>query len=207
VSYNVLRLGFLQAYFSAEREAGIHTLSFFPNIPISVDEFLAERNRVQDTLWSSARLLPGVYKLVTHLKNHNIPMAVATSSRRRNFEKKTAHLQVIFSLFEGKIICGDDQQYKMRGKPAPDIFLTAAKALLGRDVGGPDVEHTDARLEERAKGLVFEDAIPGLQAGKRAGMAGMVQASRSPRSDFILTFHFIQLSGYLTRISCSLGLP
>jgi pseudouridine-5'-monophosphatase len=124
--------------------------------------------------------LPGVQKLVTHLKEHNIPMAVATSSRRRNFEKKTDHLQAVFSLFEGKVICGDDRQYKMRGKPAPDIFLIAAKALLGQDVGRPDEECTDAELEERAKGLVFEDALPGMQAGKRAGMAGMIQAPCSP---------------------------
>jgi pseudouridine-5'-monophosphatase len=162
--------------FPAEREAGIHTMSFFPDIPISVDEYLAERNRVQDTLWSSAKLLPGVHKLVTHLKMHNIPMAVATSSRRRNFEKKTAHLQAVFSVFEGKIICGDDEHYKMRGKPAPDIFLIAAKALLDRDVGEPEAEVLDAHTsEERAKGLVFEDALPGLQAGKRAGMSGTIQ--------------------------------
>lgn len=170
----------------AEREAGIHTLSFFPDIPISVDEFLAERNRVQDTLWSTAKLLPGVYNLVTHLKKHNIPMAVATSSRRRNFEKKTGHLQALFSLFEGKIICGDDKQYgEMRGKPSPDIFLLAAKALLGRDVGEPDAQTTDVQSEERAKGLVFEDALPGLQAGKRAGMSGKFQTS----CPSILNFH------------------
>lgn len=60
----------------------------------------------------------------------------------------------------------------MSGKPAPDIFLVAAREVLGRDVGEPNVEPTIAQLEERAKGLVFEDALPGLQAGKRAGMAG-----------------------------------
>jgi len=99
-------------------------------------------------------------------------MAVATSSRRRNFERKTAHLQDIFSLFQGKIICGDDAQYKMAGKPAPDIFLTTAKVFLDRDVGSPGEAPTSAQLEERSKGLVFEDAVPGLQAGKRAGMNG-----------------------------------
>jgi len=99
-------------------------------------------------------------------------MAVATSSRQRNFEKKTAHLQAVFSLFEGKVIYGDDQQYKMCGKAAPDIFLVAAKELLGRDVGGLDEECTDAQIKERAKGLVFEDALPGMLAGKRARMSG-----------------------------------
>jgi len=99
-------------------------------------------------------------------------MAVATSSRRRNFEKKSKHLQAVFELFEERVVCGDDQHYKMRGKPAPDIFLVAAKEVLGRDVGELNVEPTIVQLEERAKGLVFEDALPGLQAGKRAGMSG-----------------------------------
>jgi len=73
----------------------------------------------------------------------------------------------------------------MCGKPAPDIFLVAAKELLGRDVGRPDVECTDAQREERAKGLVFEDALPGMQAGKRAGMSG----KNTILGSFILIFH------------------
>ena len=168
----------------------MHTLSFFPDIPISVDEFLVERNRVQDTLWPSVPLLPGTRKLVNHLKKHNIPMAVATSSRRKNFEKKSGHLQDLFGLFEGKIVCGDDKQYNMKGKPAPDIFLTTARVFLGRDVGDLESVPTSVQLEERRKGLVFEDAIPGMQAGKRAGMSGM-----------LVTFILILFSTY--KYSCS----
>jgi pseudouridine 5'-phosphatase len=85
---------------------------------------------------------------------------------------KTAHLGEVFDCFEGKIVCADDVKYVMKGKPAPDVFLTAAKELLGRNVGMPEEQCTDEKREERAKGLVFEDAIPGLQAGKRAGMSG-----------------------------------
>ena len=158
----------------AAKEAGIHTLSFFPDIPITVDEFIAERDRVQTALWPSVPLMPGVHKLVTHLKRHNIPMAVATSSRRLYFERKTGHLQDVFNLFDGKIVCGDDKEHKMRGKPAPDIFLVAARRLLCRNVGELDIEPTTTQLEERGKGLVFEDALPGLQAGKRAGMSGKI---------------------------------
>jgi len=101
-------------------------------------------------------------------------MAVATSSRRLYFERKTGHLQDVFNLFDGKIVCGDDNEHKMRGKPAPDIFLVAAGRLLCRNVGGLDIEPTTTQLEERGKGLVFEDALPGLQAGKRAGMSGKI---------------------------------
>jgi pseudouridine-5'-monophosphatase len=117
--------------------------------------------------------MPGIRKLVFHLRKHGIPMAVATSSRRRNFEMKTAHHQDIFECFEGRVICGDDKQYNMKGKPAPDIFLLTAATFLGRDVGSPDAVPTEKNIEEREKGLVFEDAIPGVQAGKRAGMSGI----------------------------------
>ncbi|KAF8199999.1 HAD-like domain-containing protein [Mycena galopus ATCC 62051] len=155
-----------------EREAAVHLLSFFPDIPLTVPAYLEQRNALQDKLWPTVPLLPGVRKLVLHLKAHNIPMAVATSSRRRNFELKTGHLGEIFDCFEGKVVCGDDKEWNMRGKPEPDIFLVAAREVLGRDVGPTDASNiTPIQLAERGKGLVFEDAMPGMQAGKRAGMS------------------------------------
>ena len=128
---------------------------------------------MQDALWHTIALLPGVHKLVHHLKKHNIPIAVATSSTRRNYNLKTAHLQSLFECFEGKVVCGDDDKYNMKGKPAPDIFITSAREMLNRDVGHPQVSQTDKHIDERQKGLVFEDALLGMQAGKRAGMSGM----------------------------------
>lgn len=117
-------------------------------------------------------LLPGVRKLVLHLKACNIPIAVATGSKRRNFELKTGHLREVFDCFEGNIVCGDDVQYQMRGKPYPDIFLVAAREKLGRAVGTAE-SCSFGEGRERARGLVFEDGVPGMQAGKRAGMSGM----------------------------------
>jgi len=125
---------------------------------------------VQDALWPTVTLLPGVQRLVHHLKKHNVPMAIATSSRRRNYDLKTSHLQSVFGCFEGKVVCGDDHEYKMRGKPAPDIFITTAREMLNRDVGHPEVSQTNIQIAECRKGLVFEDALPGMQAGKRAEM-------------------------------------
>ncbi|KAJ6629436.1 HAD-like domain-containing protein [Mycena sp. CBHHK59/15] len=155
-----------------ERDAAIHLLSFFPDISLTVSSYLEQRNALQDTLWPTVPLLPGVKKLVFHLKAHNIPMAVATSSRRRNFKLKTSHLGEIFDCFEGKVVCSDDTKWQMRGKPEPDIFLVAAREILGRDVGPTDAAGiTASQRAERGKGLVFEDALPGMQAGKRAGMS------------------------------------
>jgi 16S rRNA pseudouridine516 synthase len=56
----------------------------------------------------------------------------------------------LHSYFE-VVITGSDG---LRGKPAPDMYLEAAKRLAVK----PE------------KCLVFEDIIPGILAGKRAGM-------------------------------------
>ncbi|KAG5722184.1 putative uncharacterized hydrolase, partial [Termitomyces sp. T112] len=74
-----------------EIAAAEHLLSFFPDIPLTLDSYLSQRNTLQDDIWPTVPLLPGVRKLVLHLKACNIPIAVATGSKRRNFELKTGH--------------------------------------------------------------------------------------------------------------------
>ncbi|KAJ7049710.1 HAD-like domain-containing protein [Mycena amicta] len=150
-----------------ELASATHLLSCLPSVQLTPEAFLLQLNALQDSLWHTVSLLPGAHKLLAHLSRHNVPIALATSSRRTKFERKTAHLQETFALFAGRVVCGDDIP-EMRAKPQPDIFLVAAREVLGRDVGFG--EATEAQLAVRAKGLVFEDALSGLQAGKRAGM-------------------------------------
>ncbi|THH07139.1 hypothetical protein EW145_g3582 [Phellinidium pouzarii] len=155
-----------------ERQAAEHLLSFFPGISLTIEEYLRERDAQQDIIWPHVRPLPGAARLVQHLHAHGIPIALATGSRRGKFQLKSANLPEIFGCFEGNIVCGDDGWFeKSRGKPCPDIFLVAAKEMLKRDVGTGEVQ--DAGVEDvkvRKKGLIFEDALPGVEAGKRAGM-------------------------------------
>ncbi|EIM81301.1 HAD-like protein [Stereum hirsutum FP-91666 SS1] len=156
-----------------ELEAAHHLLSFFPHIPLSTQSYLSRRNTLQDALWPTVSLLPGSLKLIKHLHAHDIPMAIATGSRRRNYEMKTGHLGEVFGCFGGRVVCGDDEWIREKGgkgKPGPDCFLVAAREVLGRNVGGKGGECNVEEREERSKGLVFEDAIPGVIAGKRAGM-------------------------------------
>jgi len=156
-----------------ERPSTEYLLSFFPGIPITVDQFIAERRALQDIAWPTAKPLPGVVRLVTHLVRHNIPIAIATGSLRRNYDRKTGHLQGLFGLFRGNVACGDDEELRGKGKPMPDVFLVAAKKIE-RDVGEGDVsdldEAYDMQRQERARGLVFEDATSGVIAAVRAGM-------------------------------------
>ncbi|KAI8054951.1 HAD-like domain-containing protein [Gilbertella persicaria] len=122
-------------------------------LPMTTQEYLAMTSIIQEDLFPHVKLLPGVEKLVRHLKAHNIPIAVATSSTRAKFELKTSLNKEIFTLFD-VIVCGDDPEIK-RGKPSPDLFLAAQKKL-----GHPASENC----------LVFEDAVNGVQAALNASM-------------------------------------
>lgn len=163
----------------AEREAAAHLLSFFPDLPpeFTLDTYINLRRAGQDALWPTVQPMPGAVKLVRHLHRHKVPIAVATGSQRRNYELKSKHLMdTLFGYFEGNVVCADDGLIKPgRGKPHPDVFLVTAAKCFGRDVGeGEEGEGhvTEAQRLERSKGLIFEDAISGLQAGKRAGAKG-----------------------------------
>ena len=165
-----------------EREAAAHLLSFFPGIALTKEDYIAQRTIGQDRLWPTVRPLPGVPKLIAHLAKHQIPIVVATSSQRRNFLLKSANLhEEIFGYFgcgvEGQqemVVCGDDVAGKTTGKPEPYIFLCAAREKLGKNVGDGEGNVSPEHVLERGKGLVFEDAIPGVEAGKRAAMSGAI---------------------------------
>ena len=77
------------------------------------------------------------------------------------------------SLFGDNVVTADDIG-SGNGKPKPDTFLVAAQRL-GADVGY-DVSATNQpsqqQLLTRQTCLVFEDAIPGVQAGLNGDMKG-----------------------------------
>lgn len=64
----------------------------------------------------------------------------------------------LVSLFPPDLIFTSDSKEASRGKPHPDIYLAAARGL-GQDVGMPDEEPTEEQLENRKRGIVFEDAV------------------------------------------------
>mmetsp|Transcript_3026 Transcript_3026/g.3559 ORF Transcript_3026/g.3559 Transcript_3026/m.3559 type:complete len:251 (-) Transcript_3026:435-1187(-) len=95
----------------------------------------------------------GATKLIKMLVEKGIPIAIATSSRTISVQKKRLRHEHIFQPMT-TIVTGDDPLVK-KGKPAPDIYLEAARRL--------GIKPEDC--------LVFEDSISGCQSGKAAGCA------------------------------------
>jgi pseudouridine-5'-monophosphatase len=75
----------------------------------------------------TAQAMPGARELTAALRARGVPVAVATSSAQPLYELKTRHHGAWFAQFD-VVVTGDDPRIA-RGKPAPDIYLLAAREL------------------------------------------------------------------------------
>lgn len=91
----------------------------------------------------------GVKDIFEYIRNSGLKCAVATSTRRESAEK-TLHEIGVWDYLDA-VVYGDEVE---RGKPEPDIFLRAAKAI--------GVNPSEA--------VVVEDSINGIKAGYAADM-------------------------------------
>lgn len=126
-------------------------------LPMSPEEYLRRRN---EHVWAGFRQCQptrGAVALVEHLvRDHALPIAVATSSWKEFYEAKTSHHPWLLSSVRA-VVTGEDPRV-VHGKPAPDIFLAAAA-----DIGVPAAEC-----------LIVEDAVNGVKAAVAAGAARVV---------------------------------
>jgi HAD superfamily hydrolase (TIGR01509 family) len=117
--------------------------------------FLAEVDQRTDAFISQHGMpvKPGAHDLVRYLLAENIPIAVATSTAR---PKATRHLEAAGLLkFFSVLVTGDEIAL---GKPAPDIYLAAAKRLG----------------VSTARSLALEDSFPGVQSAHAAGLKAIM---------------------------------
>ncbi|XP_012262545.2 pseudouridine-5'-phosphatase [Athalia rosae] len=138
------------------------------NLPMTPAEFEAQAKVLYAELFPRTQMMPGAERLLRHLKTHNVPIALATSSSAESYNLKTKNYQHIFDLFDHQVLGGSDPEVR-RGKPCPDIFIVAAARF-------PD-------QPDPSKCLVFEDAPNGVQAACAAGMRSvMVPDPNLPKS-------------------------
>lgn len=120
-------------------------------LQMSLQEFIEHRNEYSlREIYAKAFLQPGIKECLSQISGAKIPLAIGTSSvhAAANMACKTHGLENIFET----IVTSEDVHGL--GKPAPDIYLLAAKKL--------GISPKDC--------LVIEDAPVGIAAGKSAGM-------------------------------------
>ncbi|MEB3159436.1 MAG: HAD family phosphatase [Synechococcus sp.] len=94
--------------------------------PVRSDQLLAIQQPIARRLLPSAAANPGAKELVQWCADHNLPMALVTSSGSDSVTYKTASHPWIAQI--GTRVLGDDPDLKA-GKPAPGPFLLAAQRL------------------------------------------------------------------------------
>ncbi len=119
-------------------------------IPDSIEKIKETWQRMAMDQYSRKVLLkPGLTRFLPYAKAQGIRMAVASSNDRKLIEAAlTGH--GIREYFDCIITSCEVK----KGKPAPDVYLEAARRL------GTSPSHC----------LVFEDILPGILSGKAAGM-------------------------------------
>ncbi|KAH7414341.1 HAD-like domain-containing protein [Phaeosphaeria sp. MPI-PUGE-AT-0046c] len=149
-------------------------------LPIPHEQFLEEQKELQTKLFPTTKTLPGVMDLLAGLKQRGVHMALATSSHKANFKLKSSHLGELFQYFAPEHqVLGDDPRIPAgRGKPAPDIYLLALSTLNKtlEAQGQPPIQPEEC--------LVFEDSVPGVESGRRAGM----QAVWCPHPELLVEY-------------------
>ena len=104
------------------------------------------------------KLAKGLPDFLDKLKEAGIPITIATGAPLSNVKFYFEHLNLGKWFDINKIVYTDGS---FKGKPEPDIFLKAAKNI-------------NVNIEDCA---IFEDAIFGIEAAKRANAAKIIAVS------------------------------
>jgi beta-phosphoglucomutase family hydrolase len=106
----------------------------------------------------------GSVKLIHQLRRDGFKMAVVTSSQNCNTVLSATKLDAFFEVrVDGNVI----RAQHLRGKPAPDTFLMAAR-LLG---------------VAPARAIVIEDAISGVRAGSAGNFGPVIGVAREGNAE------------------------
>lgn len=108
---------------------------------------------------------PASVDLVRRLRSEGVPTAVVTSSRNG---RKVLRASGIAELFD-TVVDGSDlaDDPSLTGKPAPDLFLEAARRTRA----------------EPGRSVVVEDSAPGVEAGRRGDFGLVVGVARGPEEE------------------------
>lgn len=131
-------------------DASVQILKAAYSIPLVGEELIERKKaRLAVRLAIDLPVMPGLSELQSAIKKRGITWGVATSSSRSHAVQVLTQLNLIDQC--GAIAAGNEVE---NGKPAPDIYLLAAKRL------GYQPENC----------LALEDSLPGCRAAHAAGL-------------------------------------
>ena len=142
--------------------------------PYPVDALLGSWHAAYDAIVEreGLALKPGLNELLQWLEDNSIPRAVATSTRRERARAKLERAALLPRFHD--IVGGDEIP---RGKPAPDIYVEAARRL-GTNAGVC---------------IALEDSEPGIRAALAAGMTAIMVPDLHPPSPELLELDVVVL--------------
>ena len=114
-------------------------------------------------------LADGLPDFLNYLQGRGVPFTIATASARKNMEFFFENLN-LSRWFDFNHVVYNDGTFQ--GKPAPDIFLKAAR-VLSLDI---------------ADCTVFEDAESGIQAAKSAGAGQIIGVASMLDENILYTY-------------------
>jgi len=152
--------------FGMKNEVIIPELLHWTNVPTEIRILSLRKEAIYREVVREQGMtaLSGVRPWLETLREAQIPCVIASSTHRENI---TTTLDVLgLGEFFSAIVTAEDVK---RGKPDPEVFLTAAK-----------------RIEvEPAGAVVFEDALVGIAAAKAAGMRVVAVATTEPKDKLV----------------------
>ncbi|NLG05432.1 MAG: HAD family phosphatase [Clostridia bacterium] len=120
------------------------------NLPETIESIKSTWNQMAyEKYKNEVKLKTGAFEFLEYCRTHNIRLGIATSNSKELLMAALSGLHIdhyFDSLTTGCDVC--------IGKPAPDVYLKTASDLHVKPY----------------ECLVFEDIIPGILAGKNAGM-------------------------------------
>lgn len=119
---------------------------------LTLDEFTSKCNEILYKLLLESKPFTGVVELANKLKQMGYKIGLATSDDYQRTKIKFANKPDVLSVFD-VILTRNDVK---KAKPDPEIFLKCANKL---------------GITDPSNVLVFEDAVNGIKAANKAGMA------------------------------------
>lgn len=143
---------YIQREFSGRKNEELFPLVLGRALDAAELERLSEEKeaRYRELYGPHVRLLAGLEAFLDRLAARGVAVGIATAAPVHNRELVLDRSGLAARI---SVIVGAERV--TRGKPAPDLFLEAARQLGG----------------EPSATLVFEDAVLGVQAGRAAGMS------------------------------------